>query len=110
MIIGIRQVPCPQAQLGNAEVEVGVRTCHGIELLRISVGIVPVGLALRIDVDAEGDVAQTLLGDVEAIIHHGREGVGWHIRHLLALVIHEVPAFSSLSILLAVLSILVLIE
>ena len=66
VVAGIAQVASPQAHHHLTHVGIDMCACHGIELLRIGVGVVPVGLALCVDVGTEGDASQPRLFHVAA--------------------------------------------
>ena len=46
-------------------------TKHRIEVLAVTVGIVPIGFALHVDVGTQDEVAHEARTKVEAVIGHG---------------------------------------
>ena len=94
VVIGVRKVLAPQIQLHLAQIEGHMRTQYGINILTITVGVIPINFALHVDVGTQNHAAQETGIKLQAIICHRRESVLRHVRHLLILVAHGLIAFA----------------
>ena len=74
VVVRASEVAAPEIDGDGTHIDQHVGSEGGVELLRQQVVGLPVGLALSVDIEAEGDAAEHTVGEVEAIVGTGAWG------------------------------------
>lgn len=68
VVVGLRQVLSPDIDSYSSEICCKVGAQHSVELLVYSVGLIPVGLALTVEVGSQRETSQAVSTEIEAIV------------------------------------------
>lgn len=77
----------PKVNVHASKVGSCMSSKYGIQLLREGVGIIPPNLALAIHVGTYRDILQHGTAEIETVISHCREGVGWNEWNIVVLIV-----------------------
>ena len=70
VVLGIREIACPQIEFADVQIGTNVSTQDCIELLGVGIGLVPPYFTLCIHVGTEGQALDERIVDVKTIGHH----------------------------------------